>query len=335
MLATQSRVWVAALLFLLIAFSPGAALADIFLSADYALARGDDPNSYVLTVAVPESIGRSDPVVWPGGCRQTGMTRQSAGGRAQYAFEFACDRPFNASDVIMTPWKADGGRFTTNVMGAQSERALAGEANGITLPVGETAAGERSLGAIAREYVQQGVWHIWMGWDHLAFVLCLALLARGRALLWLVTAFTVGHSLSLAVAFFELVHVPVPPVEAAIALSIAFMAREALLIGRGVQAFDPRRQGAVVSAFGLLHGLGFATALGELGVGQGEKLSALIFFNLGVEAGQLLFVGAIALLLVGLRLVSLAQPVRAAALFAVGGIGCFWMIERIAGFAIA
>lgn len=331
----MSRIRAAVLALLLMAIWPGAALADIFLSGDYALTRGEEPGRYELTVAVPESIGRADPVTWPQGCRQTGMTRQSAGGRAHYAFEFACDRPFRAGDVIRTPWRADGGRFTSTVTGEQVERTLAGDALGIALPVGETSAGERSLGTIAAEYLRQGVWHIWTGWDHLAFVLCLTLLARGRALLWLVTAFTIGHSLSLAVAFFEIVHVPVPPVEAAIALSIALMAREAVQVGRGVRAFDLRRQGAVVSMFGLLHGLGFATALGELGVGQGEKLSALIFFNLGVEAGQLLFVGAITLLLVGLRAVALVQPARTAALFAVGSIGCFWMIQRIAGFLIA
>lgn len=324
-----------ALLLALAALVPAPAMADIFLSADFALTRGEEPNSYELTVAVPEAIGRAAPVTWPEGCRQTGMTRQTATGRAQYAFDFSCDRAFRATDIIQTPWKADGGRFITNVMGAQVDRNLTGDGDGIAIPVGETAAGERSIGQIAPEFLAQGVWHIWMGWDHLAFVLCLALLARGKALLWLVTAFTAGHSISLALAFFELVRVPVPPVEAAIALSIAFMAREAVLAGKGGQAFAFRRQVTVVSLFGLLHGLGFATALGELGVARGERLSSLIFFNLGVELGQMLFVGAIMLTLAGLRALSLATPVRTAALYSVGAIGCFWMVERIVGFGIA
>ena len=325
----------ATLLLALGVFLPGTAMADIFLSADFALTRGEDANTYEFTAAVPETVAQPAPVVWPDGCSQTGMTRQSSGGRAQYAFEFACERPFSAGDMIQTPWRVDGGRFVTNVMGSQVDRGLTGDTNGIAIPVGETAAAQRPLTQIAPEFLAQGVWHIWLGWDHLAFVLCLALLARGRELLWLVSAFTAGHSVSLAVAFFELVRVPVPPVEAAIALSIAFMAREALLVGKGEQGFAFRRQLIVVSLFGLLHGLGFATALGELGVQAGEKLPALIFFNIGVEAGQLLFVGAIIAALAGLRAISLATPVRVAALYAVGAIGCFWMVERVAGFGVA
>lgn len=325
----------ALLLLALAALAPGTAMADIFLSADFALTRGEDPNSYEFTAAVPEAVGQPAPLALPDGCRQTGMSRQTGSGRAQYAFELACDRPFAAGDTIQTPWKADGGRFVTNVMGGQVDRSLTGDAQGITVPVGETAATARPIDQIAPEFLAQGVWHIWLGWDHLAFVLCLALLARGRDLLWLVSAFTAGHSISLAIAFFELVRVPVPPVEAAIALSIAFMAREALLVGKGQQAFAFRRQAIVVSLFGLLHGLGFATALGELGVQAGEKLPALVFFNIGVEVGQLLFVGAILAALAGLRAVSLATPVRVAALYAVGAIGCFWMVERVVGFGVA
>ncbi|HUD92084.1 HupE/UreJ family protein [Sphingobium sp.] len=326
---------VALLLLALGTLLPGSAMADIFLSADFALTRGEDPNIYEFTAAVPEAVGQPAPLLLPEGCRQTRMSRQTSGGRAQYAYELTCDRPLAAGDMIQTPWKADGGHFVSNVMGAQVDRSLTGDAKGISVPIGETAATVRPIGMIAPEFFQQGVLHIWLGWDHLAFVLCLALLARGRELLWLVSAFTAGHSISLAVAFFELVRVPVPPVEAAIALSIAFMAREALLVGKGEQGFAFNRQLIVVSLFGLLHGLGFATALGELGVQAGEKLPALVFFNIGVEAGQLLFVGAIMVLLAGLRALSLATPARAAALYAVGAIGCFWMVERVAGFGIA
>lgn len=323
------------LLAALAALLPGAARADIFLSADFALSRGEDPASYEFTAALPESIGQPAPIILPEGCRQNAMTRQTGGGRAQYAIEFSCDRPFAPDDAIQTAWKADGARFVSNVLGAQVDRSLPGGTGGIRIPVGEVAAPERTWTQIAPEFFRQGVLHIWMGWDHLAFVLCLALLARGRDLLWLVSAFTLGHSISLALAFFELVRTPVPPVEAAIALSIAFMAREALLIGRGGHVFAYRRQLIVVSLFGLLHGLGFATALGELGVQHGEKVPALIFFNIGVEAGQIAFVAAIMAVMAGLRMFALATPVRNAALYAVGAIGCFWMVERISAFVIA
>ena len=122
------------------------------------------------------------------------------------------------------------------------------------------------------------------------------------------------------------------PVKAAIALSIAFMANEALLVGKGQQAFAFKLQLIVVSLFGLLHGLGFATALGGLGVQAGEKLPTLVFY-IGVELGQLSSVrswprwpGCA---------VALATPVRIAALYAMGAIGCFWMVERVAGFGLA
>lgn len=323
------------MLLTLAAWLPGVAHADIFLSADFALTRGEEPNSYEFTAAVPEAVAQPTSPTWPAGCRQTSMSRQSSNGRAQYAYEIACDRGFTAEDVIRTPWKADGARFVTNVQGVQVDRSLTGDAMGIIVPVGETAATKRPLSQTAREFTEQGIWHIWLGWDHLAFVLCLTLLARGRALLWLISAFTLGHSASLALAFYELVHVPVPPVEAAIALSIAFMAREALLVGMHGPASAFRRQIIVVASFGLLHGLGFATALGELGVQPGEKLASLIFFNIGVETGQLIFVGAITAIMAGLTMVRLARPTRAAALYAVGAIGCFWMIDRIAGFGVA
>lgn len=329
----RNSLWLA--LLALAAWLPGVAHADIFLSADFALTRGEDPNSYEFTAAVPEAVAQPASPIWPAGCRQTSMSRQSSGGRAQYAFEIACDRGFTAEDVIQTPWKADGGRFVTNVQGVQIDRSLTGDASGIMVPVGETAATERPVSHIASEFTQQGIWHIWQGWDHLAFVLCLTLLARGRALLWLISAFTLGHSVSLALAFYELVRVPVPPVEAAIALSIAFMAREALLAGTLGQTSAFRRQMIVVTSFGLLHGLGFATALAELGVQPGERLASLIFFNIGVEAGQLVFVGTMMIVMAGLSVVKIAQPVRAAALYAVGAIGCFWMIDRIAGFGVA
>ena len=176
--------------------------------------------------------------------------------------------------------------------------------------------------------------HIFGGWDHLAFVLCLCLLTRGRSLLLLVTAFTLGHSISLALAFFEVIHVPVPPVEAVIALSIAFMAREALLVRSGaVETVAARRRYmAIVASFGLLHGLGFATALGELGVSPHERVEGLVFFNVGVEIGQLMFVGVVVAIMAAARAIGRAEPVRVTALYGAGALGCFWMIERVTAF---
>ena len=124
------------------------------------------------------------------------------------------------------------------------------------VPLGWSQVRLRGSFDVARSYFLLGVEHILSGWDHLAFVLCLCLLARGWRLVKLVTGFTLGHSVSLALAAFDAVRLPSPPTEACIALSIAFVAREALL-PRALRRHGP----GMVFAFGLLHGLGFAGAL--------------------------------------------------------------------------
>lgn len=314
----------------------GAARADIFESASFSLSAGEDAGTYEFSAQVPDAVAGRAEVEWPQGCRQLSSNRQTMGRSAQLSYTFSCDRPIARDDVVRTPWSVDGATFVTNIMGAQVNRSLPAARDGIVVPIGETIVPTRPLPQIAREFTAQGVLHIWMGWDHLAFVLCLCLLARGRQLVGLITAFTLGHSVSLALAFFDVLHVPVPPVEAAIALSIAFMAREALIAGKtGEMPHDLRRHLVVVVLFGLLHGLGFATALSELGVGPGERVPGLVFFNLGVEAGQLVFVAVVAGLMAVLRALSLAVPVRTAALYGVGALGCFWMVERVAGFGMA
>jgi hypothetical protein len=318
---------------LLLAFSGTAARADIFQSADFSISAGEEPNSYELTAQLPGAIIGPTSITLPEGCTQRSVDRQPLSGRNQFIFEIQCDRRFRASDVIQTPWPVDGASFVTNVMGAQVNRSLQGTEDGVAIPIGETVVTERSFGEIAKEYLWQGMLHIWMGWDHLAFVLCLCLLTRGKQLLWLVTAFTGGHSISLALAFFQVVNIPVPPVEAVIALSIAFMAREALRSdGMSDTPVEMRRHVTVVALFGLLHGLGFASALGELGVQPTERVPGLVFFNLGVEAGQLAFVAVVALVMMILHTIAMSQPVRVAALYGVGILGCFWMVERVAAF---
>lgn len=313
------------------------ARADIFRAADFSLVNGDSATSFRFIASVPDSADSGAAPVWPDGCTQTAMTRHLIGTRTQYAYDFRCDHDLRTGDVIRTPWAVDGASFVSSVLGLQTNRTLAGGEGGIAVPVGSVLAGARTVPEIAYDYLVQGVLHIWMGWDHLAFVLCLCMIARGRELVGLVTAFTVGHSASLALAFFDLIHIPIPPVEAAIALSIAFMAREALVRHRdgALHRSVYYREMAVVVAFGLLHGLGFASALDELGVAQAERVPALVFFNLGVETGQLLFVAAVTLAMAALRPIRLARPVRLATMYGVGILGCFWMAERITGFVQA
>lgn len=317
-------------------FLAPAAHADVFEVGAFAMTSGEAPGTYQFTAQVPSRAVDQRGINWPAGCIETSATRQNIGSMAQLSYALTCSRRLTRADVIQTPWKVDGATYVSNVMGAQVKRSLTPGEAGIIIPVGETAGTTRTLATIAAEFTAQGVLHIWMGWDHLAFVFCLCLLARGRELIGLVTAFTAGHSVSLGLAFFEVIRMPVPPVEAAIAVSIAFMAREALIAGKnGELPPDLRRHLIVVVLFGLLHGLGFATALSELGVGKAERLPGLLFFNVGVEIGQLVFVAAVAATMAALRGFAVATPVRVVSLYGVGALGCFWMVERVAGFAIA
>jgi hydrogenase/urease accessory protein HupE len=197
---------------------------------------------------------------------------------------------------------------------------------------------------VAAGYFALGVDHILKGIDHLLFVLMLLLLIRDwRPLLAAITSFTVAHSISLGAASLGWIVVPAPPVEAIVALSIAFLAAELLHEGGQRQRLSERYPWAVAFAFGLLHGLGFARALLEVGLPEGDVPLALLAFNIGVEAGQLLFI-ALALALgaafarlyptiakglstpgaVGLRTLS----------YGVGTLAAFWTVERVAGFLV-
>lgn len=166
---------------------------------------------------------------------------------------------------------------------------------------------------VARTYAVLGIEHILGGLDHLLFVLALMILVRGRRrLIATVTAFTLAHSLTLAGATLGFVHVPGAPVEATIALSIVFVAAEIIHSRQGRADLTERSPWVVAFAFGLLHGFGFASALNEVGLPQSAIPIALLFFNVGVEIGQLLFIAsvftAIALARQITRRIGVSQP---------------------------
>jgi hydrogenase/urease accessory protein HupE len=185
---------------------------------------------------------------------------------------------------------------------------------------------------VARTYFVTGVEHILMGYDHLLFVLCLVLLLNGA---WrvaaTVTAFTIAHSLTLVVTTLELISVPGPPVEAAIALSIVFLAVEIVKRKPGELRLSERFPWVVAFLFGLLHGFGFAGALAEIGLPQGEVPMALLTFNLGVEAGQLVIVAVAMLVLWALRRVHAlyAGRVQMISAYAIGSIAFMWLLQRV------
>jgi hydrogenase/urease accessory protein HupE len=186
--------------------------------------------------------------------------------------------------------------------------------------------------ALAGTYLRLGIEHILLGFDHLLFVLGLLLLARSTlVLVKTITAFTAAHSVTLALATLGVLHVPGPPVEATIALSIVFVAREILAApGTSLAAREPW---AVALAFGLLHGLGFAGALAEIGLPGAEIPLALAAFNVGVEIGQLAFVAAVLLTLRLARSWVRRSPfARVALAHSIGGVAAALFISRIAAF---
>lgn len=189
-----------------------------------------------------------------------------------------------------------------------------------------------SLGALAGTYFALGVEHILGGIDHLLFVLALLLLVEGRKrLIATITAFTLAHSITLAAATLGWLSVPIAPVEAVIALSIVFVAAEIVHGLRGHPGLTARAPWAVAMIFGLLHGLGFASALHEVGLPDHAIPVALFLFNLGVEAGQLLFVAAVLLLLVfARRLVSAPPPwIEWVPAYGIGAVAMYWTMERV------
>ena len=191
---------------------------------------------------------------------------------------------------------------------------------------GVTNAVERSLG-----YLQLGILHIVLGVDHLLFVLGLLLIVRDRwMLVKTITAFTVAHSITLALATLGYASAPLPPVNAAIALSILFLGPEIVRAWRGETSFTIRHPWVVAFAFGLLHGFGFASGLVALGLPKAEIPLALLLFNVGVELGQIAFVLLVMLLERAFRVLEVRWPAAVARLpgYVVGTLGAYWTIQR-------
>lgn len=282
------------------------------------------PNHYALAVTVPAPLagGIAVPIL-PAGCGWTDDARSRIH-PSETIFTFACPSGLGGGDTLLLPWPRDGAVVTARWADGSSATRFFSHRNGvIALPAGElgAAAPPQSAG----RWFLLGIEHILTGIDHLLFVFALVLLVHGLGpLLRTVTAFTLAHSLTLALATLGWVRLPPAPVEALIAASIVLVAAEAL------RPAATRRPWRVAFAFGLLHGFGFAGALGVLGVPQGQVPLALVFFNLGVEAGQ---IGFLALVLPLLALARHHGPwpswARAAPAYAIGTIAMLWFFERL------
>lgn len=194
---------------------------------------------------------------------------------------------------------------------------------------------EPSKWQVIKLYISLGIEHILIGIDHLLFILGLLLLVSGiKPLIQTITAFTLAHSITLGAATFNFIHVPQAPVEAVIALSIVFLAREYLMLKKGVKSLTAQYPWVVAFSFGLLHGFGFAGALSEIGFPQKDVPLALLTFNLGVELGQLIFIGIVFILWKVVRKIRLPLPKWSWKIlpYSMGIIATFWLVERVVAF---
>jgi hypothetical protein len=220
------------------------------------------------------------------------------------------------TDVLIRIHHADG-RVESHLLRPSSPAATLGAL---------TTAGQRAIA-----YLRLGVEHILLGVDHLLFVLGLLLIVSDRwMLVKTITSFTLAHSITLAIATLGYASAPLPPLNAAIALSILFLGPEIVRVWRGETSFTIRHPWIVAFAFGLLHGFGFASGLTTMGLPRAEIPLALLLFNVGVEAGQIAFVVLVLLLERSFRTLEIRWPRFATALpgYVVGTLGAYWTIQR-------
>jgi hypothetical protein len=222
------------------------------------------------------------------------------------------------TDVFVRVSRLDGTTYTQVVRPSRPDAVLRGE---------------RPWYVSSLEYLAVGFHHIILGVDHLMFILGLMIIVRGRMILFkTISAFTVAHSITLALATLGYANVPTQPLTAAIALSILFLGPEIVRVWRGETSFTIRHPWVVAFAFGLLHGFGFASGLSVTGMPRAELAPALLFFNVGVELGQLCFVVLILIVLHSFKKIELRWPrwVEVIPGYAVGSLGAYWTIQRVA-----
>ena len=294
------------------------------------------PGRYDVLWKLP-SLGETSDVrmplapIFPETCRQLGEARTERSGTA-WVFTARLDCKGGLAGRMLAIEGLEA--FTTDVL-VRVQQADGRVETHLLKPVQPSvtlrSADDLRRGAWA--YLYLGIEHILLGVDHLLFVLGLLLIVRDRwMLVKTVTAFTIAHSITLAVATFGIATVPAAALNAAIALSILFLGPEIVRRWRGETSFTIRHPWVVAFAFGLLHGFGFASGLAQLGLPKGEIPLALLLFNVGVELGQLAFVLLIVLLERAFRQLQIHWPIIVQRLpgYVVGALGAFWTIQRVA-----
>ena len=287
------------------------------------------PNSALPTIRMPESC-----------TTDAGLAIQQAAGAYQGRLVYDCPEGLSGQ-IVSIEFPAINPSLSSLFQvrlanGEKYVRILKPDETSWTVPDAENKL------AVAGQYTLLGIEHIWIGIDHLLFVTCLLLIARTvRKVLITITGFTVAHSITLFLSALDVIRIPTPPVEAAIALSVVFLAWEIVKNDESQLTF--RYPVAVSTSFGLLHGFGFAAVLRDIGLPQTQLPTALLFFNVGVEIGQILFVLAlVAAFLVTRpllkRLVSAQDHelhwtwITTPASYVIGGLASYWLIDRISGF---
>jgi hydrogenase/urease accessory protein HupE len=253
--------------------------------------------------------------VWPEGCRSDANLLRCDDHGLRGTLEMQGVGQRYSAALVKVVW-LDGQSRVYTLTGGQPKARLYGSAED-----------DRGLGEIASAYTVLGIEHILTGFDHLLFVIgLLFLVGFERRLIWTITAFTAAHSLTLASSALGLLTLRSPPVEATIALSIMLVAGEAL---HARQTLARRWPALVAFLFGLVHGLGFAGALQQIGLPERHLWIALLTFNVGVEIGQLAVVGAAALVVLAARRLPKPAIARRVALYAIGSVAAYWSIARI------
>ncbi len=295
------------------------------------------PNSFAVMWKVPASVpGAALPYpTLPDGCvSEQQPTWQSAGAEFVGQQLFVCDAGLSGRAVgIQFP------KINPSLSTLYKIRLANGEEHVKILKPGQeewVVPDAENRFVVAKEYTVLGIEHIWIGIDHLLFVACLLFIARTpRRLLITITGFTVAHSITLALSALDVIRIPTPPVEAVIALSVVFLAWE--IIRDDKRSLTQRYPVAVSASFGLLHGFGFAAVLRDIGLPQTELPTALLFFNVGVEIGQILFVLALVAAFFVLRAMlgrkaTHWESVTVPATYVIGSVAAYWMIDRVTGF---
>ena len=282
--------------------------------------------------------------------RWTFPPRATAGGEPRILLSEPCSRIYQAQEEsargaklrqFQCPEGVAGRTLTIEFPGAapsfhtvvRMTRLTGEEYTGVLAP-GELewqVPARETLASVTWDYLGYGVVHIFKGVDHLLFVLCLIWIAgTWQRILLTITGFTIAHSITLVLSALDVIRLAVPPVEAGIALSVAFLASEVV---RGERpSLTWRFPASIAAAFGLVHGLGFASVLRDIGLPQTQVLAGLVSFNLGVEIGQVLFALPVAGTIAVLRHYGWqVDLIRQAMGYCIGALAAFWVFERVSG----